>query len=351
VKRLRALAAGVVSSAVIVAGCASPPQPTPVPPPVITPDPPKITCPVPQTIQLTTNVTSTPVVYGIATAVNGKAPVTTTCAPASGEMFAMGQTSVSCTATDALQRTDECAFLVTVVPPLQLTATTFVAFGDSITWGEDGTNPLGTSSASSRFHVAVQLPLGQTYPSVLQQDLAGRYRIQTPTVANKGQPAEAVADRTTFPRFTSLMSSRLYSVVLIMEGTNDLFVHDSLTIPPAIAGLRQMVRDAKSRGIRPYLATIPPMNPAGFRGAAYSWYLVPEFNDRVRELAASEGVTLVDIYQGFNNNFALLGFDGLHPNADGYAKIADLFFAAIKQTLEVPPPFLGPARAFRGRSR
>jgi len=351
VKHLRALALGVMSSAVIVAGCSSPQQPTPVPPPVITPDPPKITCPVPQTVQLTTNVTSTTVVYGVPTAVNGKPPVTTTCTPASGAMFTMGQTSVSCTATDALQRTDACAFFVTVVPPLQLTNTTFVAFGDSITWGEDGTNPLGTSSASTRFHVAVQLPLGQIYPSVLQQDLSARYRIQTPTVANAGKPAEAIADATTFPRFTALTSSRLYSVVLIMEGTNDLYVHDSLTIPPAISGLRQMVRDAKSRGIRPYLATIPPMNPAGFRGGTYSWYLVPEFNDRVRELAASEGVTLVDVYQGFNNNFALLGSDGLHPNAAGYAKIADIFFASIKQTLEVPQPFISTTRGFSGRIR
>jgi len=139
--------------------------------------------------------------------------------------------------------------------------------------------------------------------------------------------------------------------VLIMEGTNDLYIHDSRTIPPAIAGLRQMLRDAKSRGIRPYLATIPPMNPDGFRGAAYSWYLVSEFNDRVRELAVSEGVTLVDVHQGFNNDFTLLGGDGLHPNADGYARIADLFFTAIKQTLEVPSPVPGPTRAFIGRRR
>jgi hypothetical protein len=29
-----------------------------------------------------------------------------------------------------------------------------------------------------------------------------------------------------------------------------------------------------------------------------------------------------------------LGPDGLHPSGDGYAKIADLFFTAIKSTLE-----------------
>ena len=45
---------------------------------------------------------------------------------------------------------------------------------------------------------------------------------------------------------------------------------------------------------------------------------------------------LVDVYQGFGGNLALVGPDGLHPSADGYAKIADLFFTAIKQTLETP---------------
>jgi hypothetical protein len=64
------------------------------------------------------------------------------------------------------------------------------------------------------------------------------------------------------------------------------------------------------------------------------WSLVPGFDDQVRGLAATEGVTLVDVYQGFGGNMGYLGPDGLHPSADGYAKIADLFFAAIKSTLE-----------------
>jgi lysophospholipase L1-like esterase len=99
-----------------------------------------------------------------------------------------------------------------------------------------------------------------------------------------------------------------------------------------------MIRDARSRDIRPYLATIPPMNPAACspvcRGLA--WSLVSGFNDSVRGLAMAENVPLVDVYQGFEGNFALLGPDGLHPSAEGYAKIAELFFTAIKQTLEVP---------------
>jgi lysophospholipase L1-like esterase len=125
-------------------------------------------------------------------------------------------------------------------------------------------------------------------------------------------------------------------VALIMEGTNDLYNRDDRIFPAAYDGLRSMIRNAKGRGLRPYLATIPPMDPTKCvpvcRGLP--WSLVSGFNDGVRSLATTEGVTLVDVYQGFNGNLSLLGPDGLHPAAEGYAKIADLFFAAIKQTLE-----------------
>jgi lysophospholipase L1-like esterase len=348
--RFRWLAFGVMSNAVLVAGCSSSTAPTPVPPPVV-PDPPKITCPTPQTVHLTTTTPSTPVIYGAATAVNGKAPVTTTCMPASGSMFSIGQTAVSCTATDALQRTDTCTLLVTVVPPPLLAATSFVAFGDSITAGESGLDSLNAVPLTlSRFHPTVLLPSSQWYPTVLQQSLSVRYPTQVVTVSNQGLSGEAVADPGTFSRFTSLVSSRRYGVVLIMEGTNDLFVHDSLAIPPAIDGLQRMVRESKGQGVRPYLATIPPIDPNGFRGATYSWALVPDLNERIRALAASENVTLVDVYQGFGSNFSLLGIDGLHPNADGYAKIAELFFTAIRETLETPAPAPLRADAFTGRT-
>jgi lysophospholipase L1-like esterase len=148
----------------------------------------------------------------------------------------------------------------------------------------------------------------------------------------------------------TLLSSGRFGVVLIMEGSNDLTSRDSLTIPRAIAGLRQMLREAKGRAVRPYLATIPPMNPQGLRGG--SWDLVPAFNDNVRALAVSEGVTLVDVYQGFNNDLALLGVDGLHPTPDGYTMIADVFYTAIKATLERSSPApAGAASSFIGRFR
>jgi lysophospholipase L1-like esterase len=106
----------------------------------------------------------------------------------------------------------------------------------------------------------------------------------------------------------------------------------------AIAGLRTMVLDAKSRNIRPFLATIPPMDPLGFRGMVYGHEYVAGFNDRIRQVASLENVALVDVYQAFGGNLALLSADGVHPNPGGYQRIADTFFTAIKTTAEIAVP-------------
>jgi lysophospholipase L1-like esterase len=326
----------------MLAACASPSKPTQVPVPVPpTPDPPKITCPTAQTAQ-SVDGGATPVTFAAPSVLNGQLPVTTTCTPVAGSPFTIGQATVTCTAIDALQRSDSCSFLVTVLTPPRLSTTSFLAFGDSITAGEDGQNSTAPSQSvmSSRFHPSVLFPFGQRYPAELQARLAARYKTQSPTVDNQGSPGEAASDPATVRRFSALTSTRRYSVALIMEGTNDLYDRDDRIVPSAIDGLRSMIRDAKGRGLRPYLATIPPMNPSACvpvcRGLP--WSLVSGFNDGVRALATTEGVTLVDVYQGFGGNLALIGPDGLHPSAEGYAKIADLFFTAITQTLETSLP-------------
>ena len=333
------VAAGLVVNAIVLAACQGATTPTPVPTPIPLPaDPPKITCPASQTAQSVDGGT-TPVTFTAPTVLNGQPPTTATCTPSAGSLFSVGQQTVTCTVIDALQRSDACSFLVTVLNPPKLATTSFLAFGDSITAGEDGQNSVSSSASimSSRFHPFVLFPQAQRYPQELQQSLAGRYKTQSPTVDNQGNPGEAASDPATLRRFSSLTSSRRYSVVLIMEGSNDLYGRDDRIVPFAIDGLRSMIRDAKSRGIRPYLATIPPMNPIACvpvcRGIP--WSQVAGFNDSVRTLAATEGVTLVDVNQGFGGNFALLGPDGLHPAAEGYAKIAEVFFTAIKQTLEI----------------
>lgn len=326
-RRRDAFVASLIAGALTVTACSSPTSPGG--------QGPAISCPVLQTFQSPDGF-SMLVTYGNATVTNGTLPVTVTCSPGNGSRFPVGDTTVTCTARDADRRVSSCSFVLTVTPAPELSVTRFAAFGDSITWGEDGTNsPSSISPFDTTIHPAVQLPTLQTYPGALQQLLVARYTKQSPTVANQGLRGEQVTDPNTRPRFSGLLGSGLYDVVLVMEGSNDLGARDAGIYPAVIATLRDMLREARGRGIRPYLATVPPMNPAGFRGTA--WSQVPGFNDQIRALAGSEGVPLVDVYQTLNTDInRYIGFDGLHPTAAGYTTMADLFATAIKETLELP---------------
>jgi lysophospholipase L1-like esterase len=330
-----------IGGALLAGACANSTGPTPPPQ---TEDPPKISCPASQTIQLTSGVTIA-VTFASPTFVNGKPPVTTSCAPQSGSIFNVGTTTVSCTATDALQRANVCSFAITVLavpPPPKLAVTRFFAFGDSITRGEDGSNAL--TAPASRFYPRVILPDALTYPGLLMQSLVARYTTQSPIVTNQGLPSEGASDAGTIGRFTTFSSNGQYDGALIMEGANDLYKarngtgNANAVMDLAIAGLRTMVLDAKSRNIRPFLATIPPMDPLGFRGMVYGHEYVAGFNDRIRQVASLENVPLVDVYQAFGGNLALLSADGVHPNPGGYQRIADTFFTAIKTTAEIAVP-------------
>jgi lysophospholipase L1-like esterase len=315
----------------------------PTPPPVDQfPTGPALSCPSP--ISLTAAVNQPmPVSYGEATPSGGAPPVAVSCTPASQTLFPIGSTTVTCTATDARQRTAACTFAVSVAPPPTITLTRFMAFGDSLTAGENGAASLTAAGAGDRFYPRVFFPPSRTYPGVLQQLLTSRYTTQSIVVFNNGQPGERVAERDTLSRFSRSLSGGAFEVVLIMEGANDLADRDSRITESAIANLREMIRDAKSRNVRPFLATLPPESPTGFR--SLQWSLVPPFNEALKSLAASEGVTLVDVYTALFTDMArYVGFDGLHLTEEGYAKVADVFFTSLKTELERPPA-VTPTRA------
>jgi lysophospholipase L1-like esterase len=339
-----------VSALLVLAGC-SPAEPTPQPPPV--PDPPTITCPAPVT-QISATGLAIPVVYGTPSVVNGASPVTTSCTPVSGSTFSIGTTSVTCTAIDTRQRTSSCAFPIQVQTPARIALTKFMAFGDSITRGEDGNQTL---RSSPNYPPGLSFPsvflIGREYPTVLQQLLSARYSTQQFIMLNAGEPQERAGDPAALSRFTSLAMSRVYEVALLMEGSNDIYGGtggNPLGIPPAIANLRRMIGVARTSNVRVFLATVPPMNPAGSRGVL-GYQTVPALNAELRLLALSEGVPLVDVFLAFNNNFTLLSADGLHPNAAGYELIGQTFFNSIRATLETAgpaqAPFLTPYPFFR----
>ncbi len=93
-----------------------------------------------------------------------------------------------------------------------------------------------------------------------------------------------------------------------------------------------MVRSAQDAGATPFLATLLPQRPGASK--AYAADLIVPANAAIRTI---QGAILVDLYAAFGGNAGtLIGDDGLHPNASGYQKIADTFFAAIRTRFEAP---------------
>jgi lysophospholipase L1-like esterase len=209
-----------------------------------------------------------------------------------------------------------------------------VAFGDSLTAGEDGN--LSTSRLGPRVFL-----VGREYPTVLGQRLAAAYPAQAAAirVTNRGRPTESAGDPDTLIRFAQTLAEG-YEAVLIMEGSNDVGSRDSRVLPQTIANLKNMLNQAMSRSVVPYLATVPPMvrNRSRTLGAT----TVPFLNPLIRQLASDSGVALVDVAMAFGGDgpldeSPLLNNDGLHPTEAGYQIIASAFFDKIQATLVRTP--------------
>jgi lysophospholipase L1-like esterase len=319
---------------VVGAACSSPTTPTPSSSPALPPIPdvPTISCPASIAAR---SLDGQPlrVTYDAATAVGGEPPVTIVCTIASGSIFQVGTTTVTCSVKDSLkikgppERSNSCSFEVTVVPPPRVSATRFVAFGDSITEGKVSFGPLMLVTSPS-----------VSYPFKLQTLLSSRYTAQTMVVLDEGIGGERVAAGT--GRLPGVLGADAPQVVLLMEGVNDLNADGAVGIPIVVDALRSMIRTARGRGVEVFIATLLPQRVGGSR--AYTPELIRPVNDRIRAMAAGEAAVLVDLYQAFvGQEDVLLGADGLHPNEAGYQRVAETFFDAIRARLETAQGLYG----------
>ena len=245
-------------------------------------------------------------------------------------MFPIGQTTVSCTATDALNRQAACEFRVTVTRAPQLQRVRFMAFGDSMTAGEV-TVPASSAGLTSGKQVVVP---AAAYPTVLQRLLQTRYSFQADTlfVSNQGLGGERAAQART--RYYAAMDMVRPDVLLLLHGHNDIPGGLDGFASAAASEVRMMVFDAQRRGVRVFLATPLPGRPGGNR--TIDPFLVVDYANRMRDVAAREGAVLVDLYNLLLPDVnRYIGVDGLHPNEAGYARIAELWFDAIRANLEV----------------
>jgi lysophospholipase L1-like esterase len=246
-------------------------------------------------------------------AAGGVPPYTVSCAPASGTAFPVGTTTVACTITDSRQQTFSCSFTVNVQGPPRLSTTTILAFGDSVTFGSSPPDPI------------------DSYPSHLRPKLTARYLGQTITVINDGKAGEN-AQATGRTRLPTALDIYRPGALLLMEGSNDLLGGDA-GAAAGLAALTEMVRAARARAVTVFLATLPPQRLGGIRNGVA--LMIPSFNEKIMALAQQEGATLVDIYTAMGGDGRYIGRDDEHPTPEGFEVMAQAFFDAIQQKLEV----------------
>jgi lysophospholipase L1-like esterase len=211
----------------------------------------------------------------------------------------------------------------TAPTPPTLSMTRFLAFGDSMTEG----------TVSQVFQMVLSAGLPTSYPYKLQERLTAIYTAQTIVALNGGKAGEWAVEGV--KRLPDVMREAGPNVVFLMEGVNDLNGLAALgngAVSPTIGALESMVKYAKARGVRVFLATLPPQRRGGLRAASID--ILPRFNEEIRKTAAEEGATLVDVNSAFDP--ALIGQDGLHPTEAGYSRLAEIFLDAINAAFRLP---------------
>ena len=312
-----ATARAFVAVVVLAAGCTSTPSaPTPA---RWGSDQPQLLCPPAFTV--TGVVTGKQeVIFPLPTAAGTTAVESIACTPASGTALPVGPTTVTCTGTDRLGRTARCGFVVTLKPSV-LELASAVAFGDSVTAGENALPGVGQ---------ILFIDIINAYPTKLKAKFDLDFPTQGVSVINEGLSGERATDGVA--RLPTVLASRQPDALLLLDGYNDLLNDGVAASVPVADALRDMVRLAKADGVPfVFVATVTPSRP-GIREIPIAAILQANF--LITEMAAAEGVVLVDLFDAFFGQEAtLVGDDGLHLTPAGNEVVAATFYSAIKATV------------------
>ena len=318
-----------VIATIFALGCsdASPTQPTPVPPAALS-----LTCPSDIAVESTdgqpVNVTWPTIVP-----TGGVQPVTVACGAPQGNMFGVGDTRVECRASDTALQQASCSFTVSVTRQPRLNRTNFMAFGDSITQGTVS-DPMAVGLAADGFPAFVlNLRPQASYPTQLLSKLRERYVAQANDIRinNHGLAGERIENSVS--RLSNLLLTERPQVLLLLHGANNMGGPFPNSRSFIINRLSEMMQDARFRGARVFVSTMPPPRPSGRNAIPLDRIL--DLNHHIRLLAQGEGAVLVDSYGALAVDVnRYMGVDGLHPTEDGYRRMADEFFEAIRRDLE-----------------
>lgn len=125
--------------------------------------------------------------------------------------------------------------------------------------------------------------------------------------------------------------------VVILAGINDIAENTGpIGIADIASNINAMVILAKSNNINIFLCSVLPANIFPWRKKIKPADKVIELNKRLKDISENQNVIYVDFYSEMvNNEKGLkddLGYDGVHPNAKGYA----IMESVLNQVLNKP---------------
>jgi lysophospholipase L1-like esterase len=236
--------------------------------------------------------------------------------------------ATSAASLEAPTKIGSWVFLTSVEVEAPETASTVVAFGDSIT---DGAR--STTDANHRWPdiLAGRLLAEHKKVAVIDAGIGGN-RILHDAMSNVRFGVSALAR---FDRDVLAQAGVKY--LIILEGINDLGhagtsapASETVSAEDLIAGMKQMIERAHEHGIKVFGATVTP-----FEGTSFPGYFTPEkevkrkaLNEFIRNGHAFDGV--IDFEKAVrdpqNPDRILAGYDGgdhLHPGDAGYKAMGE----------------------------
>ncbi|MBU0713766.1 MAG: VCBS repeat-containing protein [Verrucomicrobia bacterium] len=193
----------------------------------------------------------------------------------------------------------------------------FVAFGDSITYGD------GSSTDSP----------ATGYPKLLETKLKQNYDGYFSSI-NQGRDGEDTWQGV--ERFSRMLDATNPNLVLLMEGTND---HgDDVPFDEIEENLSMMIQLAQARGIRVIIATIPPVIANEYRDRSAQMERIVAFNPRIYQIAKNFNIPVAPVFEAIT---AVPGWESSlmnqpsanHPNDAGYRIVRDAFYTPISAGL------------------
>ena len=132
------------------------------------------------------------------------------------------------------------------------------------------------------------------------------------------------------------------AVVQIMGGTNDIAGNTGpMTSEQTKGNIMMMAELARAHGIRVILASITPATAFPWRPGLETASKIVALNGWLQRYAAQTGAIYADYWSALHDGEALrltLTYDGVHPNAAGYAVMAPVAEAAIAAAMTAPAP-------------